>query len=239
MLYHLSAQRDKLTTMNVLSNRYQQTRFANKVKKKQTCCGKYLQTFSGLLCFFLLLNVPAISQETKLEYKVKHGSSEIGSVVVIHKVTGSRQSIQLVSNVKAGSLITFKIIEKAEAQFENGFLMFSAIYREVNGSEKVNSKHRASNAGYIIESGSKRDSVCCFKISYDLLSMFMQEPINVTSVYSDNFREFIKIKNLGKEQYRLDFPNGVYQKYYYKNGLLVKQEIHNTLYTAVMELSKY
>ncbi|HNP22800.1 MAG TPA: hypothetical protein PKM63_15505 [Panacibacter sp.] len=191
-----------------------------------------------LPCLALLLNTYVFAQETKLEYKVKHGNSDIGSVLVTHRVNGNRQSIQLISNVKAGSLITFKIIEKAEAQFENGYLLFSAIYREVNGSEKVNSKHRAVNSGYIIETGNRKDSVCCFKISYDLLSMFIQEPVNITSVYSDNFREFIKIKNLGKEQYRLDFPNGVYQKYYYQNGLLVKQEIHNTLYTAIMELSK-
>ena len=37
--------------------------------------------------------------------------------------------------------------------------------------------------------------------------MFIQEPVNIDSVCIPTIStEFIKIKNLGKEQYRLDFP---------------------------------
>lgn len=197
--------------------------------------------FRALALTFLIslfFRKAAVAQEVKLEYNVKHGKEIIGSVVVLKNTINNRTSIKLSSNIKAGSIISFKIVEKAEAWFENGDMVFSTIFREVNGSEKVNKIHKLANKGYIIEAGTKKDSVCCFRITYNLLSMFLQEPVNIASVYSDNFQQFIKIKNLGSQQYRLDFPNGIYQKYYYSNGLLVKQEIHNTFYTAVMELAK-
>ena len=186
---------------------------------------------------FLSAGFSVNAQQVKLLYNVKKGDNVIGSFIVTENTNGSNKTLALESHIKTSFIVTIEVDAKEESMFQNGVVYTSSVYRKVNGSVKVDKKMRAFNNGYVIESGKKRDTVCCTKIEYNLMNMYTIEPVTIAKVYSDAYQKFIPIKKAEPHVYRIDIPDGSYNKYFYKNGRCVKVEIHQTLYTVTMELT--
>ena len=189
-----------------------------------------------LLLSALLIAIPALPQKTYLKYNIKHGTTVIGSFNVSINTAENSSSVTLESHVKTGFIISISVNVKEESMFKNGVLQYSRVFREINGTEKINKKYSAYGSGYIVVNKGRPDTFCCTSIQYNLMSMYNREPVGLNKVYSDNFQQFLKITNSAPHQYRINLPDGAYQEYYYKNGLCIKVVMHHTLYTYVLEL---
>jgi hypothetical protein len=190
-----------------------------------------------LLVFLLLLLVVAVAaQERKLQYSVKKGNNIVGYMTILLKDSQNTNVIKLYSDVNVRFIIKIALKDVEESIFKEGYLVSSNLYREVNGNEKANKKHNVFSAGYIVESKNRRDTVYCSRISYNLMSMYRAEPVTIKQVYSENFEKFLAIEKVGVHTYRLQLPDGNYQKYFYKGGICVKVELHNSFYMVTMEL---
>lgn len=172
-----------------------------------------------------------------MKYDVKKGDKVIGTFTVAETNTAVSKFIKLESHVKTSFIVSIAVDAKEECFFQNGLLSQSAVYRKVNGSEKVNKKHSLYGTGYVIEAGKKKDTICCIKILNNLMNLYCTEPVNTVKVYSDTYQKFLTIEKLETHIYRIDVPDGSYNKYFYKDGKCNKVEIHQTLYTIVMVLT--
>lgn len=170
-------------------------------------------------------------------YTVKKGNNVIGTFVVSETGTPDSKTIKLESHIKTSFIVSIVVDAKEESIFQNGVLSQSTVFRKVNGNEKLNKKHRLYGNGYVIETAKKKDTLCCIKIVYNLMNLYSTEPVGIGKVYSDNYQEFLFIKNLGSHVYRIDVPDGSYNKYFYTNGKCTKVEIHQSLYTITMLLT--
>jgi len=174
----------------------------------------------------------------KLRYNIKRGSKVIGSMTVNQNTSATNvKTVKLESHIKTSFVVAIAVDAKEESVFQDGVLTYSSVYRKVNGTEKVNKKHRSYGNGYAIEYKGKTDSLCCIQIQYNLMTMYAIEPVNIMRVYSDNYQKFLVIQKLGAHVYKIEVPDGSYNVYHYLNGRCIKIEIHQTLYTAVMELT--
>jgi uncharacterized protein DUF6134 len=113
----------------------------------------------------------------------------------------------------------------------------SSIYRRLNGNEKVNKQHQENNGQYIIHAGQRSEITKTYPITYNMLSLYSKEPEDISRVYSDNFESFVSIQKTGQHRYKITLPDGNYNNYYYKNGLLVQVEIHHSFYSANIVLT--
>lgn len=193
--------------------------------------------FAFLFTCFILNCLPIFSQDIKMNYSVKKGNKVIGSFTVEETTVDGSKTIKLESHIKTSFVVSITVDAKEESIFQNGILSQSTVFRKVNGDEKVNKKHRLYNNGYVIETGRKRDTLCCTQIIYNLMNLYCTEPVTIGKVYSDNYEKFLVIQKTEPHIYRIDVPDGSYNKYFYNNGKCTKVEIHQSLYTIVMFLT--
>jgi hypothetical protein len=132
----------------------------------------------------------------------------------------------------------FSITAKAqeEAVFENGIMIWSTVYQKINGSDRVNKKTKLTGGNYVVTKGQQSETISNYPIHFNMICLYMKEPMNITKIYSDNFQRLLDIQALGDHHYKITFPDGNYNEYYYSNGLCSKVEVHHRLYRSSFEL---
>ena len=186
----------------------------------------------GLLGTMISIN----AQEKKLEYDIKRNGSVVGNINFIQGIAGNRTVLTMESEVNTRFIFNFKAKAKEEVIYDNGIMTWSSIFRKLNGNVKIDKKTKANGNAYTIYKGSKTETLNNFPIRYNMLSVYVTEPVNITKVYSDNFQQQIDIQKIAEHHYKIKFPDGNYNEYFYTNGVCSKIQIHHSLYSATIEL---
>ena len=192
---------------------------------------KYLRPFS-LLFLVSLLSVNSYSQNKVLTYQIVRNGNKVGTLRFSETSTGDMDYLKMESDVKTRFVFTFTAHSNEEAIYYNGVLLRSSIYRKLDGTEKANKQHQADNQQYVIHAGQRTEVTKNYPITYNMLSLYSKEPENISQVYSDNFQSFIAIQRTDQHKYKITLPDGNYNYYYYKNGVLNLVEVHHSLYSA-------
>jgi len=192
---------------------------------------KYLCSVSVVL-FLILLSVKSHSQNKALTYQIVRNGNMVGTLRFSETSTGDMDHLKMESDVKTRFVFTFTAHSNEEAVYHNGVLLHSSIYRKLNGTEKANKQHQAGNQQYIIHAGERTEITKNYPITYNMLSLYSKEPENISQVYSDNFQRFLAIQKTDQHRYKITLPDGNYNYYYYKNGVLNLVEVHHSLYSA-------
>lgn len=188
------------------------------------------------LIVLLTVAISLNSQEKKLEYSIKRNGDIVGNIHFIQRVAGNRTVLTMESEVNTRFIFNFKAKAKEEAIYDNGIMTWSSIFRKLNGNVKADKKTKAVGNAYTIYKGNKTEIVKNYPIRYNMLSVYLTEPTEVSKVYSDNFQQQIAIQKIAAHHYKIKFPDGNYNEYYYTNGICSKVEIHHRVYRATIEL---
>ena len=192
---------------------------------------KYLRLLSVLLPL-AFLSIKSHSQNKSLTYQIVRNGNKVGTLQFSETSVGDMDHLKMESDVKTRFVFKFTAHSNEEAVYYNGVLLRSSIYRQLNGTEKVNKQHQAGNQQYLIHAGEKTEVTKNYPIRYNMLSLYSKEPENISEVYSDNFQRFIAIQKTDQHKYKIILPDGNYNYYYYKNGVLNLVEVHHSLYSA-------
>ena len=191
-----------------------------------------------LLPAIILLTANASHGQAKLlNYTIMRNGSRVGTLRFSETVASGMDCLNMVSDVKTRFIFTFTAHAHEEAVYFNGVLLRSSIFRQLNGNEKANKQHQADNRQYIIHKGADTEITRNFPITYNMLSLYSREPEHVNQVYSDNFETFIAIQQAEPHKYKITLPDGNYNYYYYKNGVLNEIDVHHSLYSAQILLT--
>jgi hypothetical protein len=190
----------------------------------------------SLLVVLLGTMINANAQEKKLEYNIKRDGDVVGNIHFIQGVAGNRTVLTMESEVNTRFIFNFKAKAKEEVIYDNGIMTWSSIFRKLNGNVKVDKKTKANGSAYIVYKGGKTETLNNYPIRYNMLSVYIIEPLNITKVYSDNFQQQIDIQKITDHHYKIKFPDGNYNEYFYTNGICSKIEVHHSLYSATIEL---
>ena len=206
-------------------------------QKWQLIISKAFFVFKILL--FLLLGctatIVARGQETNLTYSVTRNGSEIGTISIKEIKKGKQVSYYLQSQIKVQFILHFTVKAIEEAVYENGVLVSSFIYRKFNGTEKANKRIRFANNNYIVNNKGSEKWLNNYPINYNMVCVYTQEPHSVPHIFSDNFQQFIPVKKTGAHQYKIVFPDGNTNEYFYQNGICIRIKMTTSLYNAEIE----
>jgi hypothetical protein len=219
-----------------LIRRYKQNQKKNKtargLKKPKTAVTLVI----GALIAMQFAALNAFSQNKSLNYQIVRNGSKVGTLKFSESTSAGMDYLKMESDVKTRFVFTFIAHAFEEAVYFNGVLLRSSIYRQLNGNEKANKQHQANNRQYIVHKGKETEVLNNFPITYNMLSLYSKEPESVGRVYSDNFETFLAIQQPEPHKYKITLPDGNYNYYYYKNGILNQIDVHHSMYSATIIL---
>jgi hypothetical protein len=196
----------------------------------------HLPRITALIAFFLLSSFLIYSQDKTLTYDIFYKGNVVGNMQINKRVNEENVYLMMVSRVRMKIFTSLRVYIEEQSLFNKGKLMYTCVYREVNGKVKANQKTRASGEVYQIDSEGKTGTISSRSINSNLILLYFYEPLQVRQVYSGNFQQFVDVKPVGDHTYRIDLPDGNYNFYTYKNGVCSRVEVHNSMYTIRMEL---
>jgi len=188
------------------------------------------------LIVLLSITISLQAQQNKYEYTIKRNGDEVGTIHFTQGIAGNRTVLTMESEVNTRFIFNFKANAKEETIYDDGIMTWSSLYRKLNGKVKVDKKTKAIGSTYTVYKGSKTETVNNYPVRYNMLSVYISEPINISQVYSDNFQQQVDIQKIADHHYKIKFPDGNYNEYFYTNGICSKVEVHHSLYSATIEL---
>jgi len=188
------------------------------------------------LLVLLSITISAQAQQKRLEYNIKRNGDLVGTIIFTHGITSNRTVFTMESEVNTRFIFNFKAKAREEAIYDDSILTWSSVYRKLNGNVKVDKKTKANGNVYTVYKGSKTETLNNYPIRYNMLSIYVIEPLNIPKVYSDNFQQQLDIQKIADHHYKIKFPDGNYNEYFYTGGVCSRVEVHHTMYSATIEL---
>jgi hypothetical protein len=189
-----------------------------------------------LLLLAMGCTLHAHTQTKNLSYSIKQNGKVVGTLHVKEAAVKGKVSYQVRSHVQTRFLIQFDIKAVEEAHFENSILVASSIRRTMNGSEKKDQSILLQGNRYLVTNSGKKEVLSIYPIRHTLLSLYLYEPLHYTEIFSDVFQRLLPVQKVAPHHYKVHFPDGAHNEFFYKHGVCTKIIIHNTLYKAVIEL---
>lgn len=177
------------------------------------------------------------AQEQTVKYNVLHSGKVVGHLNLYRKQQGDDLYLKMISEVKMRFIFSVKVDIQEESMFSNGKLINSTVCRHVNDKEKCNRQTKAVASGYQTVAEGKCGRLDQQQIGANLMLLYCREPDDKGQVYSDNFQQFLQVKQVSAHVYRIDLPDGNYNFYSYTNGVCSKVDIHHSLYTIQIQLA--
>jgi hypothetical protein len=197
-----------------------------------------LKQISIVFITIFLFSSSISGQDQLLKYNVVYKGDIIGNMQVNQNKSIGKVNIKMVSNVQMHLIFGIKMYSKEESSFENGRLIYSSVYRQVNGKEKANKQTRAIGNNYQTSSEGIVERVNNGAIEFNVHSLYFHEPVNLQKVYSDNFLQLLPIKKIADHGYKIDLPDGNCNYYYYKSGICNRVQVHTSMVTVEMLLTQ-
>ena len=155
-----------------------------------------------------------------LHYDVVKDNKKVG-YFQIGRATGANNDVVIrsESTVRVSMLFTIEVIDKMYALFRNNMLHTATIYRTLNGNVRVNNLTQWQNGKYNLSTKDEKNSGAFAQtIRFTTVSLYFEEPFNLTEVYSEKFQRMVAVKSIGIHKYQLTLPDGNTAKYTYVNG---------------------
>lgn len=197
--------------------------------------GKFFKVnIHGFLMILLVVFMPilSIAQNLQLNYKIVRNGDEIGWLKLEETTVGNKSVLLLVSEIKTKVVFPIAVFAKESSTFEQGKLVCSFQIRMTNGSVKCDKQTRLVGNEYVVTENGKKKKLSFFTIETNLLSLYFKEPIDSKWVYCDNQQCFVKVVKTDDGGYKVQFPNGNVNCFYYKNGVCTKIQIVHSFYSA-------
>ncbi|WP_219225510.1 DUF6134 family protein [Pedobacter antarcticus] len=186
--------------------------------------------------FFLSLITGLAAQEKTVKYNILQNDNIIGQMKFCQKKDSGNLYLSMVSSAKSRFVFSIEVNTEERAHFRNGLLVSSSVQRRVNGKEKANRQTHLINTSYQLKS-ERKTSRLNRPINYNLLLLYANEPSNLSQVYSDNYQQFLEIKQTSPHSYRIQLPDGNYNDYYFSDGICKEIILHHSFYTITMRLA--
>lgn len=171
-------------------------------------------------------------QDQQLQYAVHRQGEKVGVLSYQHKTEGGQTTYTIRSDVKVSMLLSFRVEAWEQSVYRNNVLQSSSLVRKVNGRERTNKQ--ILNTGNKITITSKNNETLekNYVIHYSTHCLYVNEPVIYTSVFSDNYQQFLHIEKLAPQHYRIKFPDGGSNEYFYQGGICRRVKLRSRLFDA-------
>ena len=218
----------------VISTKVIDLNFREKIHKQSNVLNKKL----SFLLMLLFSHFYSPAQERILQYDVTRNGNVIGFLNVTQKIKGNLIFLELKSEVKTRELLfsySSKVTE--DVVFEDGVMIYSFYYKKENGKETSVEAKKTDGYFNIIDNGNV--SLAHYKsVRNNTLQLYCNSPGLDTESFSNHFQQFLDLKKVAENRYRLTLPNGNCNYYHYKDGICDQVDIERTFFTIHFLLRK-
>ena len=179
---------------------------------------------------FIIVSFAVHPQEQFRQYSIIYKGDKVGTMQYYQRVKADTSYFKIISDVKMRFLFQVAVFSMEESYFNNGRMTYSNFFRDVNGTRKASRQTRAANNNYQAYADGKQVASYPGTIEYNVAHLYCQEPVNIRSVYSDAFQQFLVIEKVENHKYKIRLPDGNYNHYSYLNGICYQIDVHQALY---------
>ncbi|MCR8668306.1 hypothetical protein NO995_11485 [Aestuariibaculum sp. M13] len=191
----------------------------------------------SFLFFFIVSSSFAyntVNTSEALTYKIVKNNTTIGFINIEKQVESDVTTYVLKSHVEAKFLVNISILCNEKTIYKNGVLIYSSVYRKVNGKVKANHKLLRESGRYTLFYDNKKQLLELDELTQNLITLYFEEPKTIRKIYCDNQKQEIVVTPLNKGCYRVDFEKGKYNVFHYKNGECVKIDAVSKLFNVTL-----
>ncbi|MCH4553614.1 DUF6134 family protein [Aestuariibaculum lutulentum] len=191
----------------------------------------------SILFFFIISTSFAyntINTGETITYKIVKKNTTIGFIKIEKQVTSNVTTYILKSNVEVNFLVNVSVLCDEKSIYKNDILVYSSVYRKVNGKVKANHKLLRESGRYALLYENKKKLLELDELTQNLVTLYFEEPKTIRKVYCDNLKQEIVITPLNEGCYRVDFEKGKYNVFHYRNGECVKIDAVSKLFNVTL-----
>ena len=207
------------------------------LKKVAPVFNSFIRMMVCLLICLLISGILINACGQKLNYTVVRNGNNIGWMKLEKTTDGNFCKMILSSEIKFRIILLISATVVESACFSNDKLIFSSQYHITNGDVKVNKQTRLGTDGYEVTANNEKEKLNIPGIGFNLICLYFQEPILQKKVYCDKQQCFADIEKGHDGGYKVSFPNGDSNCYYYNGGICTKVRIEHTFYSAELILN--
>lgn len=178
----------------------------------------------------LLLTGSAKAQQSQVRFDILKNNKRIGMLQIMKKEAAPFTDYQLSSKIEASFIKKFRVNAIEKFRYKNDKLIYSSVQRSIN--EKFNDPKELvfKENKYVVSDGDRDRIFPKAEITSNLVLLYFSEPIDINSVYCDNQQIMVGVEKVGVNQYRVDFPDGASNVFYYKTGKCVQVDVYRKFF---------
>ena len=170
---------------------------------------------------FLVISVFTNVLAQNASFTIYQGKKKLGTITTNKVVDGTKSTYVVNSDVVYYIFKKFHRVSKMQATYQNGVLQSSIAKAFTNDKiEEEGVTTRKSGHYQCKEMGKEKESINESEIRYSISSLYFEEPVNRTNVYSERFLNFGTIEHTGNHVYKVTLNGSSVNYYKYKNGQL-------------------
>ena len=201
--------------------------FGEKINKPAASIKKELFILMMLLSFYFY----SPAQEKLFHYDVMRNGSVIGYLNITEIIKGNIVFLKLKSEVKTSLLFfSYRSNVTEDVIFENGVMIYSFYYKKENGKETSREAKKTEDYFNVIENGSA-SLQHYIPVRNNILQLYINSPGMESKAYSNHFQQFLDIKKVAENRYRLTLPDKNYNYFNYKNDICTQVDVEQALFT--------
>ena len=162
----------------------------------------------------------------------------VGTLYATKKDTGSETYYESSTTIQIKFIKTFNINYEYDVKFDNDILQSANVDINYNGNQHAQTQTRKRNNEYQVIKDEKVEATWKETISYSTISMYFEEPVNISRCYSEQEGDFNKIIPLGNHKYKKVNSSGKESFFFYKDGSLEKAVIDGGIVSFEMVLKE-
>lgn len=190
----------------------------------------YVKEIILLIAMLFVFLKSSNAQNHSLSFEVWKNNVLIGYISMSEKINADFVIYDLSSEIKTKVLMEFNVSGIEKTIYNQGVLVYSSVYRKINSTEKTNKELFFKDGIYYLLKGGKRSALSFPKIKYNLITLYFYEPLNIAQVYCDNHHKMVQVVFVENGKYRVTFPDGSYNIFYYENGKCLKVDAFSLFY---------
>jgi len=170
-----------------------------------------------------------------ITYKVIKKDNVIGSITIDQYSEGNKVKYEINSEINAQFIFKVHVVGKELSVFENGMLVYSKIFRQLNNKVKVDKALSYNDTeGYNLKTLDGNERPKLQEIKENLVTLFFKEPKNIKFVFCDNQTEMVPVNKIRDGVYRVQIADSKYNIYHYEQGRCVKMEAFSPLFKVIL-----
>ena len=184
-----------------------------------------LMKFSWLTLVLILMcsisdskDFHSIELRESIRFQVRHKKKTVGFIQLDKYSDLHNEEYRLRFEAKSKVIFSVHAIGIERSEYRTDTLVYSSMYRRVNNRVKLNIELRYQDGSYVRTDGDKKELLKVHLIRNNLTSLLVDEPIGITSVYSEKYKRMIPVYKIKEGQYKITLPNNSSNTYTYENG---------------------